>query len=118
MSPHARAELTHLNALKRSHPGTLTLGTRTIPCALLPERGAKWDGNGGQIQQRQITILCACTDLPASDIINTTTDATRAIRFTHRETGRIYTLSTDADTPEPSPHGIYWTLHGTQPTVT
>lgn len=116
MTAHAAAELRHLAALKRSNPGTITLGTRTIPCAILAERGTRFEADGGQIQEQLLSLLVACTDLPASEIIDATTDATRESSFTHVETGRVYHLKTDTDAPDKSPHGIFWTLMGTQAT--
>lgn len=117
MSAQASAELAHLKAHKAAFPGTLTLGTRTLACAVIAERGKKWDGDGGQIQQRTVSFLVACRELPDSEIIDATTDATRAVRFTHVQTGRIYTLSDDRP-PQKSPAGVFWSLHATQPTTT
>ena len=117
MSAYAAAELAHLKVQKAAFPGTLTLGTRTLDCAVLAERGKKWDGDGGQIQQRTVSFLVACRDLPESEIIDATTDATRAVRFTHVQTGRVYTLSSD-NPPQQSQHGVYWSLHAAQTTTT
>lgn len=118
MTPYAAAEHRHLAALKVAHPGTITLGTRTLQCAILAERGTRWEGEGGQVQQRMLSVLVACAELPESDIIDAATDASRPRTFTHVQTGRSYILDTGNDAPDQSPHGIFWTLTGTQPTKT
>jgi len=118
MSPALIAsERRHLAAQLAAHPGTITLGTRTLQCAWLAERGSRFEAEGGLIQERQITLLVAAADLPVAEIIDATTDATRAIRFTHVQTGRAYLLKTDTDAPDLSPHGIFWTLTAAQTTA-
>ena len=104
-----------LQVLISAHPGHIIIGTRTIKCAVFAERGVKWEGDGGQIQQRLIKAQVPCSALPDSEIVNATTDATRPVQFTHQETGKVYQLSTD-NAPLKDPTGTYWHITGTQVT--
>lgn len=111
------SEKLHLATLRKHYPCTITLNGRNIPAAFMARRGVKYEQDGGLIQQRTIKILVACALLPASEIIDETTDATRAVRFTHVQTGRIYQLATDSGAPNQSPQGVFWTLTGHQITA-
>jgi len=113
----AIAERRHLASLLASYPATITLGTRTLKAAKIEKRGVKYENDGGQIQQKTIHLVIACAELSDSEIIDATTDATRALRFTHVQTGRAYLLKTDTDAPDLSPHGIFWTLTAAQTTA-
>lgn len=112
----ATAERRHLASLLASYPATITLGTRTLKAAKLEKRGVKYENDGGQIQQKTIHLIVPCADLPDSEIIDATTDATRAVRLTHVQTGRVYQLDTGANAPDKSPQGIFWTLTALQTT--
>jgi hypothetical protein len=111
------SEKLHLAGLLQRNPCTITLGARSISAAYIARRGVKYEQDGGVIQSRTIKIVVACALLPASDIIDATTDATRAVRFTHVETGKVYALDTEAGAPNASPHGVFWTLTGHQITT-
>jgi hypothetical protein len=111
------SEKLHLAGLRQRNPCTITLGARSIPAAYIARRGIKYEQDGGVIQARTIKIKVACALLPASDIIDATTDTTRAVRFTHVETGRVYVLDTEAAAPYLSDHGVFWTLTGHQVTT-
>lgn len=113
----ASAERRHLASLLAQYPATITIGTRTMKAARLEKRGVKYEMDGGQIQQKTIHLLVACADLPDAEIIDATTDATRGIRITHIQTGRVYQLDTGANAPDKSPQGIFWTLTGLQTTT-
>jgi hypothetical protein len=113
-APLVTSEKLHLASLLKRNPCTITLNGRNLPAAFIARRGVRYENDGGVIQSRTIKIVVASALLPAADIIDATTDATRAVRFTHVETGRVYQLATDAGAPNASPHGVFWTLTGNQ----
>lgn len=112
-----QAEQRHFAAFLAAHPGQITLNNRTLPVGVIPRRGVRFETDGGLIQERMIELVVACALLPDAEIIDATTDATRPVRFTHVQTGRAYTLKTDASAPQKSPQGVFWTLTGAQTTA-
>lgn len=111
------SEKLHLATLLQRNPCTILLNNRRLPAAFIARRGVKFENDGGVIQSRTIKIVVACALLPTADLIDATTDSTRAVRFTHVETGRVYQLATDAGAPNESPHSVFWTLTGQQITA-
>lgn len=107
------SERLYLTSMLQRMPATLTLGTRTLRAAKLEKRGTRFEQHGGQIQQKTLHLIIPCAELPDAEIIDPTTDATRAVRLTHLQTGRVYQLDTETP-PQKSPQGIYWSLTAIQ----
>lgn len=105
-----------LQALIAAYPGHITIGTRTIKCAVFTERGMRWEGDGGQVQKQTLKAQIPCTQLPDSEIVNAS-NATKPVRITHVETGLVYQLDTE-NAPQKDPHGVYWEINGVQTTKT
>lgn len=113
-APLVEAEKTHLAVMQSRHAGRISVNGRTLTAAVLAKRGTRLDMDGGLIQEKLITFLVACSALAEAEIIDATTDATRAVRLTDLQTGRVYQLGSETSPPERSPQGVYWKLTGRQ----
>lgn len=104
-----QAERLHLKHLMHHHPGTLTLGTLQLACAVLPRRGSRFEMDTGQRQERRLACAVPAASLGETELIDAT-GATRTRTVSHL--GLSYQI--EADGVEISPHRTYYTIKAAQ----
>lgn len=113
MSPSVLVAAEQRHAATLGVPGTISLDGTRYRVRFISHRGVRMELDGGLNQMRRISAIVLCSVLPAAQIIDATTGATRTREIIHVETGLTYRI--DPDGVQRSPQSIYWLIKASQP---